>query len=109
MSSLPVPVSPWISTVLFIGDTSSSVENSACIVLCAPDDVLEPEPVSELRLQFGVLFPQPLLLEAGLQHARASCDSWNGLIRKSTAPRLIAATASSTPPKPVMTTARICG
>jgi len=26
---LPVPVSPWISTVLFIGETSSRVEKSA--------------------------------------------------------------------------------
>ena len=36
MSSLPVPVSPLISTVLFIGDTSSSVVKSACIVLWRP-------------------------------------------------------------------------
>ena len=35
-SSLPVPVSPWISTVLFIGATSSSVENTCCIVLLWP-------------------------------------------------------------------------
>ena len=27
-SSLPVPVSPWMSTVLFIGDTISSVWKS---------------------------------------------------------------------------------
>ena len=40
---------------------------------------------------------------------RESCAIWNGLIRKSLAPRFMALTASVTPPKPVTMTARISG
>ena len=65
-----MPVSPWISTVLFIGDTSSSVEKSACIVLWRPMMLSKRKLAFELRLELGVLLAQPLLLEAGLQHAR---------------------------------------
>ncbi len=36
ISSLPVPVSPWIRTVLFIGAMSSSVENTCCIAVLWP-------------------------------------------------------------------------
>ena len=40
---------------------------------------------------------------------RESCAIWNGLMRKSAAPRFIAETASVTPPKPVTMTARMSG
>ena len=75
----------------------------------AADDVLEAELAFELRLELGVLLAQTLLLEPGRAARATSCESWNGLIRKSTAPRLIAVTASATPPNPVITTARISG
>ena len=62
----------------------------------------------QLRPQLGVLLPQ-LRCSIAPRSTRESCDSWNGLIRKSTAPRLMAVTASLTPPNPVITTARIVG
>ena len=39
-------------------------------MLCAADDVVEAELAFELRLELGVLFAQPLLVEPGVQHAR---------------------------------------
>ena len=55
-----------------------------------PDDVVEAEAVVQLRAQLRVLLAQARLVHARRVSTRASCVSWNGLIRKSIAPRLIA-------------------
>ena len=75
----------------------------------AADDVVEPETVAQLHPQLGVLLPQAPLVDRGLRARARAAASWNGLIRKSMAPRFIAVTASLTPPKPVITTARHLG
>ena len=56
--------------MLFIGATSSSVENTFRIGCAAADDVVEAEAVVQLRAQLGVLLPQPPLLERRAQHPR---------------------------------------
>ena len=56
--------------MLFIGDTSSSVENTCCIARAAADDAVEPEAIVQLRAQLGVLLLQPALAERRLQHLR---------------------------------------
>ena len=97
MSSLPVPVSPWISTVLFIGATSSSVEKSRCIVVSRPM-------MWSNRRRSGSTTSSSTsgtrCSESADFRTRVSCDSSNGLVRKSTAPRFMAVTASATSPKP---------
>ena len=107
-SSLPVPVSPWINTVLFIGATSSSVENSVCTLWWRPITLSNRKRSWSCALS-DAFSSRSRSCSSPVRSTRESCDSWNGLIRKSTAPRRIAVTASSTPPKPVITTARISG
>jgi hypothetical protein len=58
MSSFPVPVSPSMSTVLFIGDTSSSVEKTARMAGLPPMMLSNRNRPVELRSQLGVLLPQ---------------------------------------------------
>ena len=70
ISSLPVPVSPWISTVLFIGETSSSVEKTCCIGALWPITLVEAETIVQLRAQLRVLLLQPAFVDAGVQHLR---------------------------------------
>ena len=84
-----MPVSPWISTVLFIGDTSSSVEKSACIVLWRPMMLSKRNLPLSCALS-SAFSSRSRCCSRPVCSTRASCDSWNGLIRKSTAPRLIA-------------------
>ena len=94
--------------VLFIGATSSSVENTARIGALQPTMLSKRKRCCSCARSSRVLLAQPLLLDRAAQRPE-SCETWNGLIRKSTAPRLIALTASFTPPKPVMTIARSVG
>ena len=57
------------------------------------DDVVEPVPIAQLRAQLGVLLAEPRLVDRCCEHARQMREL-HGLMRKSIAPRLIAATAS---------------
>ena len=70
ISSLPVPVSPWISTVLFIGRDEFERREDLLHRRALADDAIEAEAVAQLRAQFGVLLPQPALFEAAVQDAR---------------------------------------
>ena len=89
MSSLPVPVSPWISIVLFIGATSSSVVNTFCIAALQPMMLSKRNRVCSCARSSAFSW-RSCRCSMPARSTRDSCDSWNGLIRKSIAPRLIA-------------------
>ena len=56
--------------MLFIGDTISSVGKQLLHGAVAADEAVEAETAAQLRAQLGVLDPQPLLIDGGLEHAR---------------------------------------
>ena len=67
MSSLPVPLSPWISTVDAVRATRSMRPKIACIRGAAADDVVECVALLELAPEVGVLLVEPVLLEGALR------------------------------------------
>ena len=66
-SSLPVPVSPVISTVLDVAATVRSSSNSCSIDRRPADDAVDAEAILQLRAQVGVLRLQPPLLDRRVQ------------------------------------------
>ena len=53
-SSLPVPVSPWMSTVALVGAMLLSLLMTSCMLRAVADDALEAELLVELPLQLAV-------------------------------------------------------
>ena len=95
------------TTVLLIGATRSTVLNTCRIAAPSPT-------ISEKRVRpgAGALSAAPPAIRAGVIvrcSRSARSPSAKGLVTKSIAPRLIALTASSTPPQPVITIDRISG
>ena len=107
-SSLPVPVSPVTRTVLGLAATVSSRSNSSRI------RGLRPTSPSN-RYRSWICDRSQAFSDRRRRCSRAeriTCSNWSnwkGLVMKSAAPRLSAATASATVPNPVTTTHTMSG
>ena len=67
-SSLPVPVSPWISTVASVGAIRCSRVDDVVHLRAVADDALEAEPLVQPAVQLGVRPPQVLAAGRVLDH-----------------------------------------
>ena len=104
ISSLPVPLSPMMSTVESWGAARFSASNSCCIAFDSPTI---PSVCISAAATVGGVDKAPLAPARPMHRSRVErrVSTWIGLVRKSAAPRFIASTAESMVPKPVTTIA----
>ncbi len=100
MSSLPVPLSPWISTVaeLFATWVTRVImrRHAGLTPMAAPCARR-----ASSRCCSALFSWMSARRSSAFRMTRTSWARWNGFVRKSTAPSFIARTASSTVPKAV--------